>query len=67
MRAYGIKEDKAGLINGIVAIIGLLGPILGGILADKWQKRKSGGRMKLAAVQYSYFRYIYVPGDACCF
>ncbi len=50
MRAYGIKEDKAGLINGIVAIIGLLGPILGGILADKWQKRKSGGRMRLAAV-----------------
>ncbi|MDD5169186.1 MAG: MFS transporter, partial [Syntrophales bacterium] len=50
MRAYHVKEDKAGLVVGLVSIIGLLGPILGGILADRWQKKRSGGRMRLAAV-----------------
>lgn len=53
MRAYDIKEDKAGLIMGVVTIIGLGGPILGGILADRWQKKRPGGRMRLAAVSIS--------------
>jgi MFS family permease len=50
MRAYAIKEDKAGLIMGLVTIIGLAGPLLGGMLADKWQQKKPGGRMRLAAL-----------------
>ena len=50
IRAYGIKEDKAGLVMGIVTIIGLAGPILGGVIADRWQARFPGGRMRLAAV-----------------
>lgn len=50
IRAYGIKEDKAGLVMGIVTIIGLAGPILGGILSDKWQRKYAGGRMRLAAI-----------------
>ncbi len=50
MRAYDIKEDKAGLVMGVVTIIGLCGPILGGILADRWQQRHPGGRMRLASV-----------------
>lgn len=50
IRAYGIKEDKAGLVMGVVTIIGLAGPILGGILSDKWQQRYAGGRMRLAAI-----------------
>lgn len=50
MRAYNVKEDIAGLVMGIVTIIGLGGPILGGILADRWQKKRAGGRMRLAAV-----------------
>jgi MFS family permease len=50
IRAYSIKEDKAGLVMGIVTIIGLAGPILGGILSDKWQHRYAGGRMRLAAI-----------------
>jgi MFS family permease len=48
MRAYPIKEDTAGLVMGLVTIIGLAGPILGGILADRWQKKHPGGRMQLA-------------------
>lgn len=50
MRAYGIKEDKAGAILGIVALFGILGPILGGIFADKWEKKRTGGRMRMASV-----------------
>lgn len=50
MRTYDIREDKAGLVMGVVTIIGLAGPILGGILADRWQRKRSGGRMRLAAL-----------------
>ena len=50
MRAYGIKEDRAGLVMGVVTIVGLAGPILGGLLADRWQKKHPGGRMRLAAL-----------------
>ena len=50
MRTYNVKEDVAGLVMGLVTIIGLLGPIGGGILADKWQKKRGGGRMQLAAL-----------------
>jgi MFS family permease len=50
MRAYRIKEDKAGEIMGLVTIIALLGPIIGGILADKWQRKRPDGRVHLAAV-----------------
>ena len=50
MRTYGIKEDKAGLVMGVVTIIGLAGPILGGILSDRWHARMASGRMRVAAV-----------------
>lgn len=50
MRAYEIKEDKAGLVMGVVTIIGLAGPIAGGAIADRWQDRYPGGRMRLAAI-----------------
>jgi MFS family permease len=50
MRAYPIKEDVAGLIMGVVTLFGLTGPILGGILADRWQRKHPGGRMRLAAL-----------------
>ena len=54
MRAYGIKEDKAGLIMGLVTVIGLAGPILGGIIADKWHQKVPGGRMRLAAISIAF-------------
>ncbi len=50
MRAYGIDEAKAGLVAGALSILTLIGPILGGLFADRWQSKSSGGRMKLAAV-----------------
>jgi MFS family permease len=53
MRAYNVKEDVAGLVMGVVTIIGLAGPVLGGILADRWQRKRPGGAMRLAAVSLS--------------
>lgn len=50
MRAFEMKEDKAGFIMAGVTLIGILGPILGGVLADRWSKKTGGGRMKMAAV-----------------
>ncbi len=51
MRTYNVKEDVAGLVMGVVTILGLLGPIGGGILADRWMKKRGGGgRMQLAAL-----------------
>ena len=50
MRAYDIKEDKAGLVMGVVTLFGLAGPILGGVMADRWHSRFPGGRMRLAAI-----------------
>ena len=50
MRAYPIKEDIAGLVMGGVTIIGIAGPLLGGILSDRWQRVRPGGRMRLAAL-----------------
>ena len=50
MRAFEIKEDKAGFIMAGVTVIGILGPVLGGVLADRWSKKTDGGRMKTAAV-----------------
>jgi MFS family permease len=51
MRAYPIKEDVAGLVMGVVTIFGIAGPLLGGVLADRWQRKRPGGRMRLA-VEY---------------
>ncbi len=50
MRAFEIKEDKAGFIMAGVTVIGILGPILGGVLADRWSRKTGGGRMKMAAL-----------------
>ncbi len=50
IRAYGIGEDQAGLVMGVVTIVGLIGPIAGGLIADRMRHRYPGGRMRLAAI-----------------
>jgi MFS family permease len=50
MRAYPIKEDVAGLVMGVVTIFGIAGPLLGGVLADRWQRKRPDGRMRLASL-----------------
>jgi len=45
MRTYGFGEDKAGFVLGIIAVIGLVGVPLGGVIADRLQKRTLKGRI----------------------
>ena len=45
MRTYGFGKDRAGLVLGIIAVIGLVGVPLGGVLADRMQKRTLKGRI----------------------
>jgi MFS family permease len=45
MRAHGITVAKAGLIMGIVGLMGIAGAPLGGIIADLWQKKNPRGRI----------------------
>ena len=48
MRTQKIDSTKAGLIIGVISIMAILGSILGGFLADFWQKRNEAGRMHTA-------------------
>jgi MFS family permease len=50
MRAHNVKEDRAGIIVGIIGLMAIVGAILGGVLADLWQKRNSRARMLLPAI-----------------
>ena len=50
MRSQGIAEDKAGLAVGVIALMAVFGAVIGGVLADKWQKQNPKARMLLLAV-----------------
>jgi len=43
MRAYGMDAAEAGRSYGLVSLVLLLAP-LGGLIADRWQKRNKSGR-----------------------
>lgn len=53
MRSHGVREDKAGLLVGLIGIMAIFGALSGGFLADWWQKRNPRGRMMLAAMTVS--------------
>ncbi len=48
MRTQQIDSTKAGMIIGLISIMAIIGAVLGGVLADSWQKRKENGRMLTA-------------------
>ena len=48
MRTFGFGEDKAGVVIGIVALVGLMGAPIGGLIADRWQSKTLKGRIFLA-------------------
>jgi MFS family permease len=48
MRAHDINSTKAGLLIGIISLMAVFGAVVGGILADFWQKRNRKGRMLTA-------------------
>ncbi len=47
MRTYLITESKAGMLMGVIALCAVIGAVLGGVLADSWQKRNDRGRLLL--------------------
>jgi MFS family permease len=50
MRAFHIDEALSGKLTGLAGIWGLPGALVGGLLADRWQRRHPAGRIRLAAV-----------------
>jgi len=50
MRSHNVHEDRAGVIVGIIGLMAIIGAILGGVLADLWQKRNNRARMLLPAI-----------------
>ncbi|MBN1532010.1 MAG: MFS transporter [Spirochaetes bacterium] len=50
MRAHNVREDRAGIIVGIIGLMAIVGAILGGVLADLWQKKNRRARMLLPAI-----------------
>jgi len=50
MRSYNIDTQQAGMINGLISLVVIIGAPLGGFLSDRWQKKKNGGRAYFLAV-----------------
>ena len=48
MRSRGVSSTEAGLTVGFIAIMAIFGSVIGGVLADYWQKRNHKGRMLTA-------------------
>jgi MFS family permease len=52
VRVRGMSVEAAGSVTGIGAIIaGLLGTFLGGIVADRWMKKRQDARMRILVVR----------------
>ena len=62
MRTQGMAEDRAGRITGMVVLVAIVASPLGGVLADRWQKRNSRGRLYLAVVFSSLATLLIIPG-----
>ncbi len=50
MRSLQVSEARAGMMMGLIAMCAIVGALLGGILADSWQKRNPRGRMLLPII-----------------
>jgi MFS family permease len=50
IRAQDIQADKAGLLVGVMGLLGVVGAILGGMIADRWQKTNPRARMLVPAI-----------------
>jgi MFS family permease len=49
-RFHGMDEQKAGTMAGMLALMVLIGAPLGGILADRWMKKRIDARMRLSGL-----------------
>jgi MFS family permease len=50
IRKFGVGEDIAGVIMAVTGVFMVPGVLLGGILADKWEEKRTTGRMGFATV-----------------
>ena len=50
MRTLKLPESMVGVIIGAIGLFAIIGALLGGWLADAWQKRNNRGRMLLPAL-----------------
>jgi MFS family permease len=50
MRTREIPVDKAGMLSGLVMMMAIVGAIVGGVLADLWQKKNRKARMFLPII-----------------
>lgn len=48
MRKFSVSEEIAGMLMAVIAVFSLLGTVLSGIYADRWQQRHPAGRMRFA-------------------
>lgn len=56
IRAYNLDAAQAGTIIGVIAIVAVVGSPIGGLIADRWQKKSRGGRgYMMALVQLMIF------------
>jgi len=52
VRVRGMSVETAGTITGVSAIIaGLLGTFLGGIVADRWMKKRQDARIRILVIR----------------
>ena len=53
IRAYNLDAAQAGTIIGVIALVAVVGSPIGGLIADRWQKKNRGGRgYMMALVQF---------------
>lgn len=50
MRSQNLPADKAGIIIGIISLMGIISAPLGGIVVDKWQLKNPRARMLFPAI-----------------
>lgn len=50
MRSRGIDVGQASLLMGGIIVFAIIGPVAGGILADRWRKKRSNARPLTAAI-----------------
>jgi MFS family permease len=49
-RFHGMNEQQAGTISGMLALLALVGAPGGGILADRWMRRRGDARMVFSGI-----------------
>ncbi|MEA3470716.1 MAG: MFS transporter [Thermodesulfobacteriota bacterium] len=49
-RLHGISMSKAGMMSGAVMALAIVGAPLGGVLADRWQKKRGNARLLFSSL-----------------